>query len=321
MTPSDQRRCQSSPLPAKFPLLKRAASTPSETTNENSILHFARGINGELASVSNLQPSWNRQTLSKKRSQYYEGAFACRDANNTARARVTRESMVIAEVKLYCKVGYIHIEPAGFGLTSQKLEHEQPFLADLSFQLCEIYQRPESSVMVILAQAPILLGGNAGPAYFITIKAVSSEIAPTKNKRSTVLIQTWILECLQIPLDRGVIRFEATAEENLATNGKTLLQEIEEMERRPNEGGVILRTISRNRGKMGRKSPVPIFNDRGKTPTLTSTPGAPVHLMPGLAETTHSKSSLPNGTTPSKKKRIAKSIFMAFFGQEQYRES
>ena len=169
--------------------------------------------------------------------------------------------------------------------------------------------------MVILAQAPILLGGNAEPAYFITIRAVSSEIAPTKNKRSTALLQAWILECLEIPLDRGIIRFEATAEENLATNGKTLLQEIEEMERRPNEEDGILGTISRNRGKMGRKYSVPIFNDRSKTPTLSSTPGAPAHLMPGLGETTNSKSTLPNGTTPSKKKRIAKSIFMAFLGK------
>jgi hypothetical protein len=115
MTPSIEKRGQPSPSPspsppcAKILPLKRAASTPPETTNENSILRSSRGTGGELGSVSNSQQSWNRQLLSKKRSQYYDGAFAYRESNNTARARVTRDSLVIAEVKLYCKVNCSYI--------------------------------------------------------------------------------------------------------------------------------------------------------------------------------------------------------------------
>jgi hypothetical protein len=200
-------------------------------------------------------------------------------------------------------------------LTSQQLENKQPFLADLSFQLSEVYQRPASSIMVMLApETPMLLGGNIDPAYHITITALSSEIAPTKNKRSTALLHAFILESLDIPLERGVIRFEAIAEENLAVNGKTVLQEVEEMERNPNEDDGVLRTISRNRGIMGRKSSVPIFTERGKTPTLSSTPGIPLRLKPGSGESTDPKSTPPNGTTSSKKKKYRKTILNALFG-------
>jgi hypothetical protein len=95
---------------------------------------------------------------------------------------------------------------------------EQPFFADLSFQLSEIYQRPASSIMVILApETPMLLGENVESDYHITITALSLEVAPTKNKRNTTLLQAYMFENLQIPLDRGVIRLEAIAEANLAT--------------------------------------------------------------------------------------------------------
>jgi Macrophage migration inhibitory factor (MIF) len=197
------------------------------------------------------------------------------------------------------------------------LENEQPFLADLSFQLSEIYQRPASSIMVILAaETPMLVGGNVEPAYHITITALSLEIAPTKNKRSTALLHAFILESLDIPLERGVIRFEAVAEENLAVNGKTVLQEVEEMERNPNDDDGVLRTISRNRGRMGRKSSVPIFTQRGRTPTFSSIPVIPSRLKPGTGETRDSHSTLPNGTTSSKKSKYRKTIMKALFGAQ-----
>jgi hypothetical protein len=116
-TPSIQNSGQPSPPPTKLPLLKRAASTPPETTNENVVLRSSRGAGGDLSSASNLQESWNRQQLSKKRSQYYEGAFAYREANNTARTRVTKDSLVIADVKLNCKVRHEFNQNRRFALT------------------------------------------------------------------------------------------------------------------------------------------------------------------------------------------------------------
>ena len=172
--------------------------------------------------------------------------------------------------------------------------------------------------MVILAPASMLLGGNAEPCYHITISALASEIAPTKNKRSTALLQAWLLECLQIPTERGVVRFEAIQEENLATNGKTSLQEIEEMEKNPNEDDGALRTISWSR--LGRKSSIP-FSERRKPPTMTLTPTVTltsdnaVGLKPDHNDTTNSKSTHLDGTNSSKKIRSAKSILMALFSK------
>ena len=175
--------------------------------------------------------------------------------------------------------------------------------------------------MVVLTSAPMLLGGNAEPAYHITISALAKEIAPTKNKRSTALLQAWILESLHIPVERGVIRFEAIAEENLAFNGKTVLQEIEEMESNPNEDDGVLRTISRNGVKVGRKSSVPIFTERGKTPTSSSTSGIPARLRPGAGASTNEKATPPHDTTASRAKKVAVSIYNVMFGGPNYCEN
>jgi hypothetical protein len=110
-----------------------------------------------------------------------------------------------------------------------------------------------SSWASLAPQTPILIGYNFEPAYHITIAARSLEITPTKNKRCTVLIHPFILESRDIPLEREVIRFEAIAEENLAIGGRTVLQGVEDTERKPNECDSILHTISWNQRGMGRK--------------------------------------------------------------------
>jgi hypothetical protein len=171
--------------------------------------------------------------------------------------------------------------------------------------------------MVMLSpETPILLGGNVEPAYHITITALSSEITPTKNKRSTVLPHAFILESLDIPLEKGVIRFDAIAEENLAINGKTVLQEVEEMQKDPYEDDGVFGTIGRSRGRMGRKSSVPIFTERGRTSTFSSTPGIPLRLKPGSGETRDSNSTFPSGTTSSKRTSYRKTIMKAIFGPQ-----
>ena len=94
---------QPSSRPSQFQLLKRAVSTPPEKRNESVLVRSFRGAGTELSSASDLQQSWDRQLISRKRSQYYESAFAYREAS-TARARVTKDSLVTAEVRLNCKV-------------------------------------------------------------------------------------------------------------------------------------------------------------------------------------------------------------------------
>ncbi|OAP64241.1 hypothetical protein AYL99_00213 [Fonsecaea erecta] len=211
-----------SPSPHKFSLLQRAQSTPPELTHSNQFTLLAKNSKGQPSDLASLEQSWSRLRLSKKRSQYYDDAFAYRESNNTAKERVAKDWVILAEVKLNCC-----------------LESEKGFLIDLSFRLSEIYQRPASCIMVMVTtDIPILLGGNSEPAYHLTITALASEIAATKNKRSTHLIQDFIHDTLQIPPKRGVVRFDAVTEENLATNGMTALQEIEQLERRSNDEDV-----------------------------------------------------------------------------------
>ena len=91
-----------SPAPHKF-LLQRAQSTPPELTHSNQFGILTKSSQG-LSDVATLEHSWNRLRLSKKRSQYYDDAFAYREPNNTAKERVTKDSVILAEAKLNCCV-------------------------------------------------------------------------------------------------------------------------------------------------------------------------------------------------------------------------
>ena len=102
-----------SPAPGKFMDLQRAQSTPPHFTDDSRFRSLTRGTVGDLPNVDNLEKSWSRLHLSKKRSQYYSDAFAYREPNNTAKDRVARDSVILAEVKLNCCVsGHYEIESA-----------------------------------------------------------------------------------------------------------------------------------------------------------------------------------------------------------------
>jgi Macrophage migration inhibitory factor (MIF) len=194
-------------------------------------------------------------------------------------------------------------------LTSLQIETEQIFLSDISFQLSEIYQRPESCIVVlVLPCQAMLFGGSPEPAYYMTITALASEIAPTKNKRSTALVQGFMHESLDIAPRRGIIRFEPIAEENLATNGITVLQEIEDMERNSSEESRALRSLSRNRSRKSKRAYTPAFMDRGKTPT----PHVARHDKFSSGENDGCRSDL---SSTDKKRMKRRKSFMAFFGR------
>jgi len=195
----------------------------------------------------------------------------------------------------------------------EQLTSEQSFLGDLSFQLSEIYQRPESSIMVaVLAETPMLLGGSAEPAYHLTISALPSEIAPTKNKRSAVLIQRFMSESLCIASGRGVVRFEPIGEANLATNSRTAQQEIEEAERAPNHDPGARGTINRSRSRRCKKSSISILAELSRSPEPIPNSRSPTRLAqtPGRAG-----DSNPTGSNcPEKKSMKRRKSVMAFFG-------
>lgn len=102
---------QLSPPPKKIHDLKRAASTPPEATNENYLRSSDKGLSGNLPSMTRLATAWDRQQLSKKRSQYYGEIFASKEPHHTAKDRVAQDSVIVANIRLNCNVGYLQKLP------------------------------------------------------------------------------------------------------------------------------------------------------------------------------------------------------------------
>lgn len=187
---------------------------------------------------------------------------------------------------------------------------EQTFLSDVSFHLSEIYQRPESCIVVSLCTPQAMLfGGSSEPAYYLTITALASEIAPTKNKRSTALVQSFMHDSLDIAPRRGIIRFEPVPDENLATNGMTALQEIEEMARNSSEDSRALRAVSRNRSRKNKRAYTPAFMERVRTPI----PHITRHEKLSSGENDGAK--LSDVDSSEKKRMKRRKSIMAFFGR------
>ena len=84
--------------------LQRAQSTPPDFTHDSHFRSLTRGAGGDLPSESSDDQSWSRRELSKKKSQYYSEAFAYREPSNTAKERVMKDSVIMAEVKMNCCV-------------------------------------------------------------------------------------------------------------------------------------------------------------------------------------------------------------------------
>lgn len=89
-----------------------------------------------------------------------------------------------------------------------------------------------SSIVIDLQHGRCMMfGGSFDPAYTLTIYALPSLVQPITNKRNAALIQNQILENLGVPPSRGYVRFVATPEEDVATDGKTIAGEMEELEK------------------------------------------------------------------------------------------
>ena len=120
-------------------------------------------------------------------------------------------------------------------MTAQ-IKDEYALLADLSQHLSQRYHRPSSSIFITLSHsACLLLAGTFESAYILTITALPSQIQPTTNKRNAALIQSFMSDAVGVSPSRGVIRFVGIAEEYLATNGTTVLGEIESLNKTSSE--------------------------------------------------------------------------------------
>ncbi len=120
-----------------------------------------------------------------------------------------------------------------------QIKDEYAFITKLSRHLSLRFSRPESHVMINVAHSACLMfGGSFDPAYTLTLTALPSQIQPTTNKRNAAVTQTFMTEALGVSAHRGVVKFVAIGEENLATNGQTVLGEIEAHDRHsPEENG------------------------------------------------------------------------------------
>jgi hypothetical protein len=116
--------------------------------------------------------------------------------------------------------------------SSEQVKDEFTLVTDMSYNLSQRYSRPESSIMVnVEHSACLLLAGSFEPAYILTITALPSQLQPVTNKRNSALIQSFMADILAVPPERGILRFQPIAEENLAINGTTVMGEIERIEK------------------------------------------------------------------------------------------
>ncbi len=93
-----------------------------------------------------------------------------------------------------------------------------------------------SSIFITLSHSACLLfAGTFDSAYLLTITALPSAIQPTTNKRNAALLQSFMTDSLGVAPDRGIVRFVGVGEEYLATNGGTILGEIEALGKNSDE--------------------------------------------------------------------------------------
>lgn len=177
-----------------------------------------------------------RPRSSRSRQQFYEDSFAYKDGiASSARERVTKDAPVVAELR-----------------TNVIIKDEYTLVTDLSHHLSTRYQRPESSIMITVNHsACLLLGGSFEPTYIITINALPTQLQPTTNKRNAALIQTFMAESIGVTPERGIVKFVPIAEEAFATNGMTMLGEIERLERQQvdENGGNLKRAMTKGSRK------------------------------------------------------------------------
>lgn len=146
-------------------------------------------------------------------------------------------------------------------------------MGDLSSHLSSRFQRPESSILVTLTHTSCLMyGGSFDPAYALTITALPSQIQPTTNKRNALLTQAFMSDVLGVAADRGVIKFTAIAESDLATNGQTILGEIEVLDKQKQEqnGGMKSRSGTTKSRRKKSLQPLKEFPTSPPTPPMSS---------------------------------------------------
>lgn len=131
----------------------------------------------------------------------------------------------------------------------------------------------------------VVYGSNTTlPAYLLTIYALPSFIAPVTNLRNTSLIQTTLHDLLGIPPNLGVVIYIPVSEDNFATNGMTVRDEISRLEGNDEDSPNLFKTISRTmsrhlKSNSGQSAPLSGPSTGGAT-SPTSNPRTDQHQSP-----------------------------------------
>ncbi|KAH0148371.1 hypothetical protein KCU86_g22352, partial [Aureobasidium melanogenum] len=201
---------------------------------------------------------------SKRRTNYYEEQFQYKgNGLGSVRERIEKDSPVVAELR-----------------TNVIVKDEFTLVTDMSYNLSQRYSRPESSIMVnVEHSACLLLAGSFEPAYILTITALPSQLQPVTNKRNSALIQSFMADILAVPPERGILRFQPIAEENLATNGTTVFGEIERIEKSSIDSDVTAANAIKRAWTRGSRRSV-----HAKKPSVRNTDDVP-SALPQVANT------------------------------------
>lgn len=180
-----------------------------------------------------------RAELSRRKNHHYEEALSGRCIMETLRERIQSDSIVAAELKTNVIVSppslrdlmFGTVEATNWNITNSpaKIEDEFIFITELSAKIAERYQKPLSSIAVqVQHSACVFFAGTFEPAYILTLSAQVPYIQTSANQRNAYLLSMHLEEALGVPPTRGLIRFVAMLDENVALNGKTLVHALEE---------------------------------------------------------------------------------------------
>ncbi|KAF2396441.1 Tautomerase/MIF [Trichodelitschia bisporula] len=155
-------------------------------------------------------------SAAKKRVEYFEDEFAYKEDHvSHVKERVRRESPVVVELR-----------------SNVIIKDEYAVITGLSSYLAQRYRRSEAHIHLTVEHSLcMLMGGTFDPTYVLAISTIPVDVQPVTNKRNAYLLQQYVAELLQVPPERGVVRFMAIPEERLATRGTTVFGEIERQEK------------------------------------------------------------------------------------------
>ena len=162
----------------------------------------------------------------------------------------------------------------------------------------------------------------------MSITALQCQLQPVTNKRNAGLLTKVIEDALGVVPERGLIRFIPIAEENLATNGKTVAGEIEDLEKESSEdASSIRRTLLHGKNRHSTKSmrnlrsgsPLPTHDEHITPPTSARSFGpqdlSSIPAMPIIPSVPTEKGTLDRKSEKMQRMGRRRSFISTIFGK------